>query len=167
MRTKSFPLKLTLFGELRRFRRHSDLRAEISLLTPSRSSKKDKIEALWCIMGHHYYMKIVEFCETVVISKKQRTIFTERVRTRPEHRGRGNKYVARPFHGETPCPEPRGDIPPRVFLPMSCSSFPTGRWRRGTPRKHNNNNTMACLMGPVPSIVARELPLIRSGVSPV
>ena len=37
--------KLTLIGELRRSRRVHELRAEISLLTPSRSSKKDKTEA--------------------------------------------------------------------------------------------------------------------------
>ena len=51
---KSFAQKLTLFGELRRFRRHSDLRAEISLLTPSRSSKKIKLRrdgASWSIIN--------------------------------------------------------------------------------------------------------------------
>ena len=42
--------KLGLFEELRHFRRFHELRDEISLLNPSRSSKKDKIDVWWCIM---------------------------------------------------------------------------------------------------------------------
>ena len=39
-----FPQKLCLFGELQRFRRHSDLRAEISHITALKSRKKDEAE---------------------------------------------------------------------------------------------------------------------------
>ena len=39
----------------------------------------------------------------------------------------------------------RADIsPPRVFLPRSCSSDPTGRGRCGTPRKQDNNTMAFC-----------------------
>ena len=39
-----FPQKLCLFGELHRFRRHSDLRAEISHIIALKSRKKDETE---------------------------------------------------------------------------------------------------------------------------
>ena len=39
-----FPQKLPLFGELRRFRRHDDLRAEISHIPALKSRKKDEAE---------------------------------------------------------------------------------------------------------------------------
>ncbi len=42
---KSFAQKLTLIGELRRFRRCHDLRAEISHIIALKSRKKDKTEA--------------------------------------------------------------------------------------------------------------------------
>ena len=73
---------------------------------------------------------------------------------------RGEQAQTSPFYGETASIPLRGNIPPRVFLLRSCSSNPTGRGRRGTPRKHNNN-TMALPMGPVPSIAAREFPVNR------
>ena len=41
---KSFAQKLTFIGELRRFRRHSDLRAEISQKIGLKSCKKDEAE---------------------------------------------------------------------------------------------------------------------------
>ena len=52
-----------------------------------------------------------------------------------------------PFDGETPSLSPRGDIPPRVFLPRSCSSDPTGRSRQAsrqaTPRKQQQHDGVA------------------------
>ena len=39
-----FPQKLCLFGELQRFRRHSDLRAEISHIMALKSRKKDETQ---------------------------------------------------------------------------------------------------------------------------
>ena len=53
--------------------------------------------------------------------------------------GRVNWCVASPFVGKTPSPLPRGHLPPHVFLPMSCSSNPTGRCRQGTPRKQQHD----------------------------
>ncbi len=44
------------------------------------------------------------------------------------------------FDGKTPSLLPRGHVPPRVFLPRSCSSFPTRRGRRGT-RGDNTTTT--------------------------
>ena len=58
-----------------------------------------------------------------------------------------------PFDGETPKPQPRGHLPPRVFRPRSCSSNPTWRWRHDTLRKHNNTTTTTrwrCPEAPVP-----------------
>ena len=70
---------------------------------------------------------------------------------------RGNKSC-RPFDGETPCPRPRPYLPPRIFLPRACSSFPTGlghRPSRGNSNNSNNSNnnnmnTIAFSWGPVP-----------------
>ena len=44
VRKKSFAQKLTLIGELRRFHRHSDLRAEILHNPALKSRKKDETE---------------------------------------------------------------------------------------------------------------------------
>ena len=52
---------------------------------------------------------------------------------RPRHTDTGEQSP--PFDGETPSLSPRGDIPPGVFLPRSCSSDPPGRCRQATPRK--------------------------------
>ena len=70
-----------------------------------------------------------------------------------------------PFDGGTPCPLPRGDLPPHVFLPRSRSSDPTGRGRSGTPRKqqHNNDTMMSC-RGSRAIIAPREVRLILSGI---
>ena len=75
-------------------------------------------------------------------------------------------YAASPFDGGTPCPLPRGDLPPHVFLPRSRSSDPTGRGRRGTARKqqHNNNDTMMSCRGSRAIIAPREVRLILSGI---
>ena len=43
------------------------------------------------------------------------------------------------LYGETPSLRPRGNLPPRVFLLRPCSSNPTGRGRRGTPRKQQHD----------------------------
>ena len=52
----------------------------------------------------------------------------------PSRQRPANKYAS-PFDGETPSTVPRANLPPHVFLLRSCSSNPTGRGRRGTPRK--------------------------------
>ena len=68
-----------------------------------------------------------------------------------------------PFDGEIPSPRPPPYLPPRIFLPRACSSFPTGlgqRPSRGNNNNNNNNsnnnnnnnnmNTIAFSRGPVP-----------------
>ena len=45
------------------------------------------------------------------------------------------------FDRKMPSPRPRRHLPPGVFLPRSCSSFPTGRGRRGTLRKRRGRTT--------------------------
>ena len=62
---------------------------------------------------------------------------------------RGNKSC-RPFDGETPCPEPPPYLPPRLFLPRACSSFPTGLGQPASRGNNNNMNTIAFSRGPVP-----------------
>ena len=52
------------------------------------------------------------------------------------------------FDGETPCPETPPCLPPRLFLPRACSSFPTGLGHR--PSRGINMNTMALTRRPVP-----------------
>ncbi len=47
------------------------------------------------------------------------------------------------FDGKTLSTLPRRHLPPRVFLPRSCSSFLTRRGRQGT-RGDNNNTTTRC-----------------------
>ena len=56
-----------------------------------------------------------------------------------------------PFDEETPSTLPRGDLPPRVFLPRPGDPLPP--YDGGGPRRgnNNNNNTMASCKGPVPS----------------
>ena len=58
-----------------------------------------------------------------------------------------------PFDGETPSPRPPPYLPPRLFLPRACSSFPTGLGQRPSRGNRNNNNmnTIALTRGPVPS----------------
>ena len=69
--------------------------------------------------------KIKDFCETVATF----------------HCGRDGRDYTRylRFMGETRSLVPPGDIPPRVFLLRPCASNPTGRDRRGTPRKQQHD----------------------------
>ena len=76
----------------------------------------------------------------------------------------GGPGTATPFKGGTPCPLPRGDLPPRAFLPRPRSSAPPGRWRRGTPRKHNTTTTRWRRAGSRAIIAPKELWLILSGI---
>ena len=57
-------------------------------------------------------------------------------------------------------------VPPVFFFPGLVHPIPAGeagRGHRGNNDDDDDDNMMLCLMGPVPSIAARELPLIRSG----
>ena len=75
-------------------------------------------------------------------------------RTWPKHkkkrlcRGPGEQ-VPMPI-AQTPSIRLCGHLPPRVFLPRSCSSFPTGRGRQAAPRKRHGHDTMASPRGPLP-----------------
>ena len=71
-----------------------------------------------------------------------------------------------PFDGGTPIPLPRGDLPPRVFLPRPRCSHPTLLWRSGTPRKHQHQHD-GVVQGAPPTIVPRGLPLTRLGGIPL
>ena len=69
---------------------------------------------------------------------------------------RGSKDEKSPFDGETPSPRPRPYLPPRLFLPRACSSFPAGldqrssRGKKKEKEKKENINTIAFSRGPVP-----------------
>ena len=60
------------------------------------------------------------------------------------------------FVVKTPSISLRQHLPPRVFLPRSCSSFPPRRWRRGTCGDDDDDDTMAFPRGPPPTITPRE-----------
>ena len=139
--------KLRLIDELRRFRRSHEFRAKFSLLTQSRSSKKDETEPSYERLSKH------------------RTY----AQKRPVHYGSlpWNTSQSSPFDGsKMPSLSPRGDLPPPAFFSLHpVHPFPPGDAGRGR-RGNNNNNTMALPMGPVLSIGARGFPLNRSGSPP-
>ena len=84
--------------------------------------------------------------------EKTRGINGNRAKTREEMKlagGPGGTCVS--INGGTPSPRPRPCLPPRLFLPRACSSFPNGLDQhpsRGKEKK--KNNTIAFSRGPVP-----------------
>ncbi len=84
---------------------------------------------------------------------------------------RGNKDAFRSFMAKQLRSARAGIYPPAFFSLGPVHLFlpgDGGAARRGNNNNNNNNNnTMALPMGPVPSIAARELPLIRSGIPPL
>ena len=95
-----FPQKLRLFGELRRFRRHHDFRAEISVLRASESSNFDETEPSYELLSGHVRI----LCKTTV----------------PVSARTWGTSTLTPFDGEAPSTLPLGDLPPRAFLARSC-----------------------------------------------
>ena len=87
--------------------------------------------------------------------KINETIFTARD---PGEQGRKS-----PFDGEIPSPRPPPYLPPRIFLPRACSSFPTGLGQR--PSRAKKNDTIAFSRGPRATLTPREFLLILSGIT--
>ena len=94
------------------------------------------------------------------------TIFYENSRLLCSRRSGGGPGTVTPFDGEAPSTPPRGDLPPRVFLPRSYSSDPPGRGRKATPRRQQQQQQQhdGVVQGSRAIIAPRELWLILSGI---
>ena len=115
-------------------------KCESSIFRRKKSWPFEKVKKL-CVFGHLIFgTKICFFDEKVKLP------------------GGPGEQTCVSIDGETPCPEPPPYLPPRIFLPRACSSFPTGlgqRPSRGKEKKEkkekkDNINTIAFSRGPVP-----------------
>ena len=92
------------------------------------------------LMGKHAHARMFTRMHGYPRLCMQRTCTHKHVSV-PFRRQPTNKHCHHHFNGETPSLRPCGNLPNRVFLLRSCSSFPTGRCRQGTPRKQHNATT--------------------------
>ena len=112
-----------------------------------------------CIFaGHIYALHIWPFTEHHTYAQNARSTTAGCRGTGPNHRS---------LMGQKCLHSLRAAISPHTFFSL-CHVHPFLPGEAGGTRRGNNNmNIAVCLMGPVPSIAARELPLIRSGVPPL
>ena len=77
---------------------------------------------------------------------------------------RGNRYPFAHHTAKTPSIQLRRDLPPTMFLPRSCSSFPPGRGSAGTKRNDDTTRHRGVAQAPPSTIAPREFRLILSGI---